>query len=439
MFSVLSVSIDSILQNFQLFGIKLGLDRSRRLLAKLGHPQQQVPIVHVAGSNGKGSVCAYLSSVLTTSGYRVGRYTSPHLVHWNERICLNGQAIATTDLEQVLQQVCAAIDFQEEPPTQFEVITAAAWLYFAQQQVDVAVVEVGLGGRLDATNVCDRALVSIIVSISLEHQRQLGHTLGQIAAEKAGILKPYCPAVIGQLPPAAMTVVQQRIQDLACPAVYPILAQPIAPPPDWPDIAQPWVAAQGIRYPLALSGEIQQHNSALAIAALQLLQAQGWQKITPPAIVAGMANTQWQGRLQWVVWQGQQILLDGAHNPASALVLRQFVDRLDIASRHWVVGMMATKDHAEVFQALLRPGDSLFLVPVPDSSSAHPQQLATLAQQICPQLAHCQVYSDLAIGLAAATQVGSLTILTGSLYLLGQFFSRYPGTQESHHFKRSQL
>lgn len=415
------MSIDSILQNFQLFGIKLGLDRSHRLLAKLGQPHQQVPIVHVAGSNGKGSVCAYLSSVLTAAGYRVGRYTSPHLVNWNERICLNGQAISTPDLEKMLQQVCAVIDFQAEPPTQFEVITTAAWLYFAQQQVDVAVVEVGLGGRLDATNVCDRALVSIIVSISLEHQRQLGNTLGKIAAEKAGILKAHCPAVIGQLPPEAMTIVQQRLKDLGCPAVYPPPAHPVAPPPDWPSSCQTWVEAQGIRYPLALQGEIQQHNSALAIAALQLLRHQGWQ-ISQPAILEGMINTQWPGRLQWVDWQGQRILLDGAHNPASAIVLRQFVDRLAVPSLHWVVGMMATKDHTEVFQALLRPGDSLFIVPVPDSSSADPHQLASLAQQVCPQLAHWQVDADLVLGLEAATQAGSLTVLTGSLYLLGQFF-----------------
>ncbi|WP_421658750.1 bifunctional folylpolyglutamate synthase/dihydrofolate synthase [Leptothermofonsia sp. ETS-13] len=150
------VDIDSILQKFERFGVRLGLESIQQLLAELENPHERVSIVHVAGSNGKGSVCAYLSAVLTEAGYRVGRYTSPHLVSWCERICLNEQPITPDELENVLNQVITAIPSGKPSPTQFEVITAAAWLYFAQQKVDIAVVEVGLGGRLDATNVCDR-------------------------------------------------------------------------------------------------------------------------------------------------------------------------------------------------------------------------------------------------------------------------------------------
>ena len=171
------VNVDSILQRFQRFGVHLGLERIQSLLESLDNPHHQVPIIHVAGTNGKGSVCAYLSSILTQAGYRVGRFISPHLIDWTERICINNQPISSTDLQQTLLAVEAAIDADKPSPTQFEVITAAAWLYFARQKVDVAVIEVGLGGRLDATNVCDRPLASLIVSISREHWQRLGPTL----------------------------------------------------------------------------------------------------------------------------------------------------------------------------------------------------------------------------------------------------------------------
>lgn len=415
--------VDIKLQQLEKFGVCLGLETSRRLLAQLGNPEQRVPIVHVAGSNGKGSVCAYLSSVLAAAGYRVGRYTSPHLIDWSERICINGQPIAQSDLEQTLDQVLAAIQPPEIAPTQFEVITAVAWLYFAQQRVDLAIVEVGLGGRLDATNVCDRPLVSIITSLSMEHWQRLGPTLADIAREKAGILKPGCPAVIGQIPPEAAAVVQARLTELACPAVYPQPAR---------DLGQGWAEfssdSQTIQYPLALQGAIQRHNSVLAIAALVLLRQQGWQ-IPDAAIVAGMAQTEWAGRLQWFPWQTGKILIDGAHNPASAEVLRQFIDSLPtIPPVHWVMGMLSTKDHREVFQALLRSDDSLYLTVVPDHSSANPVELAQLARAVCPELTTCQVYADVFTALAAATATPPatageyLTVLCGSLYLIGDFF-----------------
>ena len=384
----------------------------------------------------------------------MGRYTSPHLVNWNERICLNDHPISTIDLKQTLQQVIAAIRADEPSPTQFEVITAAAWLYFAQQKVDIAVIEVGLGGRLDATNVCDRPLVSIITSLSREHWQRLGPTLADIAGEKAGILKPQRPAVVGPLPPDAEIVVKHRIAELNCPVVWAEPAQWVDPPasPVTP-ASPPWAEFRGVHYPLALQGEIQLTNSALAIAALQILQQQGWQ-ISNPAIVQGMAKTHWRGRLQWVTWQGHKLLIDGAHNPASAAVLRQFVDRsieplsqnsksssaavqsaiqnpkskiANPKSTHWIMGMLSTKDHADVFKALLRSGDSLSLVPVPDHSSADPIALATLAQEICPGLVTCQTYPELMSALEAAIgnhhSEKSRLVLCGSLYLLGHFFS----------------
>lgn len=417
------MNIDSILKPFQHFGVHLGLERIEKLLANLGNPHHQVPIVHVAGTNGKGSVCAYLSSVLTEAGYRVGRYISPHLVDWTERICLNEQPISSEDLERLLLQVQSAILPDGESPTQFEVITAAAWLYFAQQKVDLAVVEVGLGGRLDATNVCDRPIVTVISSISREHWQVLGPTLADIAREKAGILKPGCPAVIGKLPEEARAVVERRIQELHCPAIWPEPAIELrtGETQRTQRKEERWVEYEGVEYPLPLLGDFQLMNSALAIASLQFLQKQGW-NISKEAIASGMAKTKWPGRLQWTSWKNRRLLIDGTHNPAAAIALRQFVDSLNTQSVTWVMGMLSTKDHADIFEALLRPSDRLFLVPVPDNSSANPEELATLARQISPELTSVQTYPLLVDALdASVSSTDSLTVLCGSLYLVGHF------------------
>ncbi len=417
MFSTDIVNIETFLQRFEHFGVNLGLGRIEQILERLGNPQNSVPIIHVAGTNGKGSVCAYLSSVLTQAGYCVGRYISPHLVDWTERICINEQPISQTDFLQVLQQVKLQILADEPSPTQFEVITAAAWLYFAQQKVDVAILEVGLGGRLDATNVCDRPLVSVITSISLDHWQQLGSTVAQIATEKAGIIKPQCPVVVGQLPPEAKAVVEYRSHELGCPVTWVDPAFVVEE-----NISKiPVASYQGIEYPLPLCGEMQLMNSALAIATIQILRQQGWQ-ISAEALWQGMAQTRWPGRLQWVQWREHRLLIDGAHNAAAASVLRQYVDSLTDQPVSWVMGMLSTKDHAAILKALLRPGDRLYLVPVPDSNFADPTTLATLAETLCPQLNYCQIYPDLIPALeAAVTDANRLQVLCGSLYLVGYF------------------
>ena len=419
--------IGSLLQPFQRFGVNLGLKRIKKLLADLGNPQDKVPIIHVAGTNGKGSVCAYLSSILTESGYRVGRYTSPHLVDWTERIYLNEQAIASEELVKVLQDIHAAIDSQAESPTQFEVITAAAWLYFARSQVDIAIMEVGLGGRLDATNVTDSSLVSIITSLSREHWQRLGPTLADIAGEKAGVLKLNCPAVVGQLPPEAKEVVAAKIQKLNCPVTWVYPAQEIAIS-HRDDVN--WAKYEDIKYPLPLLGKVQLSNSAIAIAAIKNLQQQGWE-IPELAIQTGMRKTHWLGRLQWSNWQGRPLLIDGAHNPAAAVALRQYVDTLN-KPVVWVMGMLSTKDHKDVFEVLLKPQDELHLAPVPDHSSAVPEELAAIALNVCPQLSNCSTYTDVFAALEEAylrvqpSETEKIVVLCGSLYLIGYLFQSQP-------------
>ena len=445
------VEITELLNRFARFGVKLGLESTHALLTRVDNPHLRVPIIHVAGTNGKGSVCAYLSSILTQAGYRVGRYISPHLVDWTERICINERAIPPQDLLAVLQHLETVIQTHDLEATQFEVITVAAWLYFAQQQVDIAVMEVGLGGRLDATNVCDRPLVSVITSISRDHWQRLGPTLGHIAAEKAGILKSHCPAIIGSLPSEAETVITQRIHDLHCPA-YQVIPSTLEDDhhlqyhPPKPVTPSPVVSSSvsssltllplsPLRYTSPLHGLHQRINSALAIATIQVLQHHhGW-SISPESIQQGLAQTRWPGRLQWLRWNHHKILIDGAHNDASAAVLRQYVDNLP-QPIHWVMGMISTKDHQAIFEALLRGGDRLSLVPVPDHSTANTDELAKLAQHCCPGLSHCHCHPEIIALLndltatppptSPSTAASGTIVVCGSLYLIGHMLKHRP-------------
>ncbi len=438
----LQQAVESYLQSYARFGVDLGLDRVKAVLAALENPHQQVPMIHVAGTNGKGSVCAYLASVLTAAGYKTGRYTSPHLVDWRERICIDGRPISWMALKAALDSVEAAISKGKsstnasEPaiPTQFEVFTAAAWQHFAQQQVDVAVVEVGLGGRLDATNVWDQPLATVIVSISRDHWQRLGNTLAEIAGEKAGILKSGVSAIVGPLPEEAVAVVKAKASAVGAPLIW---VQPAIERSDRRSVDRKSVDRKsagkkseeslmlsygGLDYRQALLGEHQRVNSACAIAVLQSLQAKGWD-ITDTAIVEGMGAVRWPGRLQQVQWQGHSLLMDGAHNQDAAQSLRTYLDRTYPSQPiTWLIGMLETKDHTGIFEVLLKPGDRLHLTAVPEHLSADPAALSAIANQSCPSLAQTAIHPNLEAALTAAIQTKP-TVLCGSLYLIGHFFS----------------
>jgi dihydrofolate synthase/folylpolyglutamate synthase len=420
------MKISALLEPYKSSGVNLGLDRIHNLLEKLGNPQQKVNYVHVGGTNGKGSVCAYLSSVLTEAGYKVGRYTSPHLIDWNERVCINNTPIDNESLATVLQRVMAiAPAGNGDSPTLFEIFTAAVWLYFAELPVDIAIMEVGLGGRLDATNVKEPCLLSVITSLSREHWQVLGPTVADIAREKAGILKAQRPVFLGNIPPEAKSVFVERIAELNCPDYW--INSAVATEKH----GQPWANFQGFEYPLSLLGNFQLQNSALAIAALQELQKQGRSKLTSEAIQRGMGKATWAGRLQWVDYQQQKLLLDGAHNPAAAAALASYVHNLQGFSPGitWIMGMLSTKEHDQVFQHLLRPGDRLLLVPVPDHDSVDLLMLEKLAWQIMPQLREVSLFNDCFCALESLKKVeknqNQLIVMCGSLYLVGYFLKKF--------------
>jgi dihydrofolate synthase/folylpolyglutamate synthase len=412
-------SPDAYLTSFDQFGIHLGLDNIQNLLRGLDHPHQKVPIIHIAGTNGKGSVCAFLLSILKESGYRVGRYTSPHLRDWHERITINGEWISDQDLKIALQQVQRSIN-PELPPTQFEVITAAMWWYFADQQVDIAIIETGLGGRLDATNVCDRPLVTVITSISLDHCQQLGNTLGAIASEKAGIIKPKCPVVIAENEPEAIASLQTKIKESNSPITWVSAATR----------TETGAVYQGLEYSLPLLGDHQLINSAIAIAAITELRNQGWQ-ISDQKIQSGLAKTNWDGRLQWsefdVKGKPCKILIDGAHNVSAAKHLRQFVDTAFPNRRKiWIIGILNTKDQLGILRALLHPDDLCHLVPVATPATTSPQDLAKISSEILKIMP--KPHDNLAIALESAfedQQPSDVVILCGSLYLVGEFLKDF--------------
>ncbi len=412
-------SSEEYLASFDKFGIHLGLERIQQLLESLGDPHQQVPIIHVAGTNGKGSVCAFLLSILQAAGYRVGRYTSPHLIDWRERITINGEWISDRDLLNALNKVEQAIA-PEFPPTQFEVITAAMWWYFADQKVDIAIIETGLGGRLDATNVCDRPLVCAITSIGLDHCQQLGNTLVAIASEKAGIIKPQCPVVIAENHSDAIAAFQTKVIACTASVTWVSAAECTATGATW----------QGFEYSLPLLGKHQLINSAIAIATIQSLQTQGWQ-ISNDAMCAGLANTKWAGRLQWIEFnlngKLSKILIDGAHNVAAAEYLRQFVDEsFPNQRKRWIIGILNTKDQAGILKALLHPDDLFYAVPVPSPATTSPQDLAKIASSMLKT--NPQPYDSLELGLEAAfddLRSPDIVILCGSLYLVGEFLGQW--------------
>jgi dihydrofolate synthase / folylpolyglutamate synthase len=404
------LSYQDHLDRLQRFGVHLGLERIQALLNELGNPERSFPVVHVAGTNGKGSVCAYLSHMLQTAGYRVGRYTSPHLIDWRERIWVDGALIAAEDLQSCLQRVDEAAN-RLSPDlgkvTQFEVFTAAAFIYFSQQKIDVGVIEVGLGGRLDATNVFTQPLVSVITGISYDHQEQLGNSLTEIAREKSGILRSRSPLVSAPLNPEARQVVSEVAKNLGIPiaVAYPA-RRLVGDTVQWEDMT----------YQLPLSGDVQLQNSATALQVCRLLQAQGW-KIADQDLMKGIAQTTWAGRCQWI---SPDLLIDGAHNPQAAHYLRHYLDQcFSTQPIVWIIGILKSKEAKAILEVLIRPVDQVFTVPVPHAVCFRSEELADMAQK----LGACGIPSKNWQTALQSAPKDAIKVLCGSLYLVGDFLS----------------
>lgn len=399
--------------------MRLGLDDVRRLLAGLGDPQLKFPAVLVAGSNGKGSTSALLAAIASAAGYRTGLYTSPHLELVEERIRLDGLAINPGFLAQLLEQVVAA---SGTLPTYFEAVTAAAFLFFARRKVDLAVVEVGMGGRLDATNLCDPVL-SLITSISLEHREHLGDTLAAIAREKAGTFRPGRPALVWLEDPEPSGAVRAVAGELGTDLRFaPDLVKIREAVPMGLNGQQVKLATPAGEHDLQLRlpGAHQAKNLALAVLAAETLREQGFERITPEAIAAGVRSCRWPGRLERLSLPGGRlVLLDAAHNPDGAAALAEFLDQVP-GPLDLLFGALTDKDAAEMLLPLARRARKVILTTPASDRARPPKELAALL----PGRADVEVHRDLGWALDKALPTGARLVVCGSIYLVGEVRKR---------------
>ncbi|WP_411873081.1 bifunctional folylpolyglutamate synthase/dihydrofolate synthase [Vulcanococcus limneticus] len=404
------VDLDDLLEPFASRGMDLGLRRLEGALAAGGHPERRFRAVQVAGTNGKGSIATFLHTILRATGLRCGIYRSPHLVSWCERIQLNDRWIAPATLRADLARwrpIAAAHQL-----TPFEWLTAAAFDRFALADLDVSVLEVGLGGRLDATTAHPHRPVVGFGAIGLDHCEHLGADLASIAREKAGVLSAGCLAFSAPQDPEVATMLEAEARRLGAELRW--VAPLAAPEAGGPE--------------LGLPGMVQRSNGAVAVAMARALAERGWPRPEAPlseaAILAGLAAARWPGRLETRHFRGVPLLLDGAHNPPAAVVLRRELDRLGGGGRTWLIGIQRHKDGAAVLRALIGPEDRALIVPIPDHRAWGLDELAAACPELAGQLASVLELEDglqqLSGAAAGKGLPGSaLPAVAGSLYLLG--------------------
>jgi dihydrofolate synthase/folylpolyglutamate synthase len=393
----------SYLFSLEQFGIKFGLDNISTLVARLGHPERAFRSVHVAGTNGKGSVTAMVDAALRAAGHRSARYTSPHLIDLTERFVIDGRPVSEDALVAAVGDIQRLAESMREdgtlsaPPTFFEVTTAAAFELFRRAGVAVAVIEVGLGGRLDATNVVLPA-VTAITSIAFDHERYLGATIEEIAFEKAGIIKQGVPVVIGELRPAASAVIHRVARERGADVIR-------------------TTAADARGFSIGLPGAHQTGNAAVALKLLDTLNAQGI-LVPREAIARGLSQPEWPGRLdRRRLADGRELLLDAAHNPAGAAALASYLTAEHGGSCPLVFAAMKDKDTAGMFAALLPAVSHLILTRATSPRSADPSALEAQARAMSGL--PITIAATPAEALEIAWRDSPRIVVAGSIFLLG--------------------
>ncbi|WP_288840732.1 folylpolyglutamate synthase/dihydrofolate synthase family protein [uncultured Mitsuokella sp.] len=416
----------SYLEGLKIFGIRLGLTRIERLLELLGRPQDRYRTVHVTGTNGKGSVSAMVEGALRRSGIHTGFYSSPHLVSYTERIRVDGQAISEQDFAEGMTVIRAKIDLMlaegAECPTQFEVLTALGFYYFAKCQVEYAVIEVGLGGTLDSTNVITPE-VSVITNVTMEHADKLGGTLQSIAENKAGIIKDGVPVVTaakGEPLAVIRAVAEEKSADIFVAGE---------------DFSSKFISCDGRVQQLEFSSELlgidhqlyelhllgvhQVENSAVALMTLRLLHNID-ARLTMETVTEALRLVSWPARFERLDFGAQTVIVDGAHNPAGMRALRSSLDAIFPAEeRVLLLGILKDKDIDAMLHILLRPNDTV-VVTVPQSERA--DSAADLLRRVAPAVQHVEAFDDNEEALDRALELANgekLLVIAGSLYLVG--------------------
>ena len=393
-----------------------GLGRIRELMERLGNPQRQLSYVHITGTNGKGSTAAMTASVLRAAGYRVGLYTSPFLWRFNERMNVDGRDIADEELAQVTELVKPAAQALSDPPTEFELVTAIALCWFARKQCDIVVLEVGMGGKNDATNVIPAPEVAVLCNIGLDHTAQLGTTLAAIAENKSGILKPGCQGVLYPNSPDVETVVTAVCQEQGIPLHIADFSQIHVKNSDFSGQILDYKGYSGLRLPLL--GSHQARNCAVVLETLEALRQQGW-NIPEEAVYKGIANTVWPGRFE-LLRREPIFIVDGGHNPqclaALAENVKTYLDGREIIA---LTGVMADKDYLDMYKDMV-PLVSQFVTVTPDNPrSLDAESLADYLRQLgTPAQAAGSVEEGVQKALALAGTDGAV-LAFGSLYMTG--------------------
>lgn len=401
------------LYGLQSFGIKLGLDNMRALAARLPLLRPDLPCVHVAGTNGKGSVSVTLAEILRQTGLRVGLYTSPHLHSFTERIRIDGHPVERHTAAALADSVRRAAG--NIPVTFFEATTAMALLAFAANKVDIAVIETGLGGRLDATNIIEPQLC-LITPIGYDHCEHLGGTLAEIAAEKAGIIKPGVPVVVGKQPPEAAAVI------LAAAAARGARVQLAEQDFCWQGDHERLVFQSGPDridgLNCTLAGKHQLDNLAQAVAGALQLRAQGL-TLTEAAIRAACKQVAWPGRLEWL-GRSDQVLFDASHNQAGVRCLADYLNEQQLSGIHLVVGLSGNRSPAEVLMPLEKLTAAVYAVPVAVNTTVSPARIVAWAEERgLPAEAYANAGAGLATALARSGP-GDAVVVCGSLYLVAE-------------------
>ncbi len=396
------------------FGIKPGLERISALLEKLGSPQKKLQFVHVAGTNGKGSASTMIASAMVCAGKRTGLYTSPYICDFRERMQIDGQMIEKTELAQITETVKSLVEDDEilrEEMTEFELITCIAFAWFAKRECDVVVLEVGLGGRLDATNIIESPLCSVIMRIDLDHTSVLGDTVSQIAAEKAGIIKPGCPVVMfPDQPEDAAGVIRAKAEELGCQLIVPDVSMMSTGELTLDGTA---VSYRDMKYTLPLLGKHQTLNS---ITAAEALLAAGIEK---EFIQQGIAKASIPARLE-IISRNPLIIIDGAHNPNGAAALAQAIDDLLPGKRVLaVMGVLADKDYRCEFGMLGSRFSKVFASDGYSPRALSAEKLCAIAAEYTSAQAYTSPEAAFDAAVAEAVSYEDVIVVCGSLYLAG--------------------
>lgn len=416
------------LEETKKYGSQLGLTSIQNLMAELGNIQDEIPLVHIGGTNGKGSVGAMLSQVLTEAGYRVGRFCTPDVFVYEDEFQMNGINIEKGRLAQLFTRVKAACEKLVAQgmahPTRFEVETAAAFLWFYEENCDMALLEVGMGGATDATNLIRKPLVSVLTSISMDHIRFLGNSLAEIATVKSGIIKPQVPVVTMQQKPEAMEVIKKKAEEMQAELIVADITQVQNITQKDGRYAFEWKAPGCIPVTLSLCGAFQVENAVCVINALRILQKK-YPKITETVIQQGLSHTIWHGRMEQIGTE-PDFYLDGAHNEDAVRKLRKTLDE-SFSNRRivYIMGVLADKDYEKMITMMYQPGDRVYTVTPQNPRALDGKELEKqlFGQNIDAQ--YCENIQDAVLYALRDAQKEDMILAFGSLSYLRDVRNAY--------------